>query len=242
MTWLRVDPGFVLHPKIVELTDREFRAWVRLLCYCAQAEDPTVDASTIANVPRVFRRDCARFAALGLLDPVGEKHEVHNWIKYLPKDTPAERQAAWRARKALAADVTRASTPTSTSASTNGSTETSTSRARHFGSYSDLDSDVDSKAGLSSSSAREGLPESHSQGDDRKGDPVIALLIELKDADAGTETVLRSFNLPEFAYRNAAEQVREQKGGVKLAVAILKRFKGELEPAVVPTPDADIPF
>src|SRR4051794_24106180 len=35
MAWLRLDDGFAGRPAIVNLTDREFRLFIRLLCHCA---------------------------------------------------------------------------------------------------------------------------------------------------------------------------------------------------------------
>lgn len=127
MSWLRLDDGFTGNGKIVQLTDREFRAWLRLLCYCTSVQDPTVDRHVLREISGVFPRDILRFNSLFLLDKVGEKYEVHDWEKYLPKDTGTERQARWRARKAL--DTT--STPPSTSASTPASTKTSTRAQTH---------------------------------------------------------------------------------------------------------------
>ena len=33
---------FTDNPRVVELNDAEFRSWIRLLCYCGGAKDPTV--------------------------------------------------------------------------------------------------------------------------------------------------------------------------------------------------------
>lgn len=100
MSWLRIDDGFASNKKIAALTDRELRVWLRVLCFCARAEDPTVDHLTINEVKGLDTRKVARFAELALLDTVGKSHEVHDWVKYLPRDmTGAERQARWRARR-----------------------------------------------------------------------------------------------------------------------------------------------
>ncbi len=100
MTWLRMDDGFAFHPKIGKLTDKEFRVWVRVLCHCARYEDPTVDEATIGEVRDLTDARISRYVQLGLLDKSGHAHEIHDWVKYLPKDkSGAERQAAWRARR-----------------------------------------------------------------------------------------------------------------------------------------------
>jgi hypothetical protein len=100
VSWVRLDDGFTNHPKIVQLSDSEFRTWIRLLCYCARVEDPTVDAATKREVAGLSTKRIARFVELGLLDSSGDGNEIHDWVKYRKKDeTNAERQARWRARK-----------------------------------------------------------------------------------------------------------------------------------------------
>lgn len=101
MSWLRIDDGFANHPKIAKLTDREFRVWLRTLCYCARYQDPSVDDATLAEVKGLEVAKIARFAEIGLLDSIGEAYEVHDWQTYTAKDlTGTERQAKWRARRA----------------------------------------------------------------------------------------------------------------------------------------------
>ncbi len=100
MTWLRVDDGFASHPKIGKLSDKDFRIWVRVLCHCARYEDPTVDDATMGEVKDLTEARIKRFHELRLLDKSGHAYEVHDWVKYLPKDkTGADRQALWRARR-----------------------------------------------------------------------------------------------------------------------------------------------
>ena len=99
MSWLRIDDRFASHPKVAQLSDKEFRSWVRLLCFCAAYQDPSVDNVALSEVPGLTKHMIARFASLGLLDPAGDVYEIHDWIKFIPKDaTGAERQARWRAR------------------------------------------------------------------------------------------------------------------------------------------------
>lgn len=106
----------------------------------------------------------------------------------------------------------------------------------------------DTKAGLLLETTRESLLLNQllkPVNGDRRYDPVLDLLAVLPDADAGTETILRNFRLPEYAYRQAIEEVAPPRNGsVKLAVTILKRVKGEIESQQQTTQpdDADIPF
>jgi hypothetical protein len=100
MSWLRIDDGFIANAKVAQLTDPEFRVWMRVLCYCAKSLDPTVDQVTKREVSGLSLQRIRRFADLELLDAIGGDYEVHNWTKYLPKEAQnAARQAKYRARK-----------------------------------------------------------------------------------------------------------------------------------------------
>jgi hypothetical protein len=108
MSWLRLDDDFASHPKIAALTDRQFRVWMRVLCYCGKHQDPTVDRVAIREVKGLTSRSVLRFAQLELLDKSGRDYEVHDWPLYQPKDTTgAERQARWRARRNAASNNPR---------------------------------------------------------------------------------------------------------------------------------------
>jgi hypothetical protein len=132
MTWLRIDDGFTANGKIAQLTDNEFRCWMRLLCHCAKVKDPTVDKATIQEVPGLTSRRVGRLIELQLLDKIGEMAEVHDWAKFLPKDeTSAERQARWRARKRQADTVTPPVTPTVTDNASDTVTETAPRARAH---------------------------------------------------------------------------------------------------------------
>jgi hypothetical protein len=100
MSWLKIDDGFADHPKVGALSDREFRVWMRVLCYCARYRDPTVDDATIAGISGLDPKKVGRYHEVGLLDRQGDSFLVHDWNVYAPKDpTNAERQAKWRANR-----------------------------------------------------------------------------------------------------------------------------------------------
>ena len=102
MSWLRIGDEFASHPKIAQLTDREFRVWMRTLCFCARYQDPTIDEVALIEVPGLTKTIVTKLGTLGLIDVVGDKFEIHDWAGYQPKDaTGAERQAKWRARHAV---------------------------------------------------------------------------------------------------------------------------------------------
>jgi hypothetical protein len=103
MAWVRLDDRFTENPKILELSDAEFRTWVRLLCHCAHVGDPSVDVKTRREVAGLSKTRIDHFAVLGLLDRLDGAYEVHDWLTYAPKDaTSAERVSRFRARKAAA--------------------------------------------------------------------------------------------------------------------------------------------
>jgi hypothetical protein len=102
LSWLRIDDRMASHPKIAQLTDREFRIWMRLLSFCAAYQDPSVDKVALSEVNGLSPVIVTRFAALDLLDIAGDSYEIHDWTHFQPKDlTGADRQARWRARNAV---------------------------------------------------------------------------------------------------------------------------------------------
>jgi hypothetical protein len=103
MAWLRIDDGYTSNSKIAQLTDVEFRVWMRLLCHCARSHDPSVDSVALREVAGLDKRRVSTFSELGLIDSMGDSFEVHDWVLFLPKEQQkADRQARWRARKRAA--------------------------------------------------------------------------------------------------------------------------------------------
>src|SRR3954451_6172806 len=100
MAWLRLDDGFAGSPAIVNLTDREFRLFIRLLCHCSRYSRSIVDEAPRREVRGLRSRSLARFATLGLLSEIRPNtYEVRDWALFRPGDpTAAERQARPRAR------------------------------------------------------------------------------------------------------------------------------------------------
>lgn len=109
MAWLRVDDSFVRHPKIAPLSDRHFRTWMRVLCWCAAYQNGgRFRAETIAN--EVVGAD-NRFIEICRKNRLLDVHEngdlqVHDWSDYNGRPlTPAERQSRWRSRQRRNGDV-----------------------------------------------------------------------------------------------------------------------------------------
>lgn len=102
MTWLRVDDGFVDHPKIVSLGSPAARwAFLELLAYCARHHtDGYIPNNLLTVLPRVNVALINRAIEVGLVDrdETGDLR-VHDWQTYNPpqKDpTGALRQQRWR--------------------------------------------------------------------------------------------------------------------------------------------------
>jgi hypothetical protein len=109
VSWLRIDDGFTANKKVAQLSDGEFRCWMRLLCHCAHTDDPAVTAASVREVATLTKARVKRFAEIGLLDVVGDSHEVHDWILY--SDSPVAAKVAYYLRKnpeASANEVVRA--------------------------------------------------------------------------------------------------------------------------------------
>jgi hypothetical protein len=102
MAWLRIDDGFAEHYKISELTDKEFRIWMRTLCYAARNNGrqgrltPAMRREIVGFTPTFAKK----LVALGLLDQdADDVLAIHDWRTYNPKDpTAADRMKRHRDR------------------------------------------------------------------------------------------------------------------------------------------------
>lgn len=83
MSWLRIDDGFALHPKLVSLSDRQFRVWMRLLCWCARYRTRGVLSGGAFTEVGARPTDLVHFASLGLIDAGDDETLViHDWSIY----------------------------------------------------------------------------------------------------------------------------------------------------------------
>lgn len=109
MAWLRIDDAFVRHPKITPLSDRQFRTWMRVLCWCSEYDNGgTFAAEQIAGevvgADNRFLEVCRENGLLDLTDD--GLLQVHDWGVYNSRVlTPTERQRAWRGRQKRDGDV-----------------------------------------------------------------------------------------------------------------------------------------
>jgi hypothetical protein len=101
--WLRLDDKFARHPKIVQLSDREFRVHIRVLCYCAEYRtEGALPASIWTEITGLTRAMGDRFLEIGLWQKkrTNAALSVHDFNKYNPKDpTAADRMVRYRKRQ-----------------------------------------------------------------------------------------------------------------------------------------------
>jgi hypothetical protein len=121
LDWFHMASGFAEHPKVLALSDRDFRAFVRMLCWTAHAgTDGRFELAILGSLGVVGRsRDgramAERMVRARLWEWSGDGRTeliVHDWLDYNPKaeTLKAKRNAtAARVRKhrAKGSDVTR---------------------------------------------------------------------------------------------------------------------------------------
>lgn len=102
--WFRFYPEAMRHPKIVELSDREFRMWIRLLCVACENDGFIPPLASLKRVLSV-RLDhllafAKRLASCGLIDELEDGFKMHNWEKYQYKsDSSTERVKHFREKR-----------------------------------------------------------------------------------------------------------------------------------------------
>lgn len=94
--WVKLDDNFADHPKVVGLSDRAFRTYIRVLCYVSRH---LTDGLVPPGMETTFgRRDLDELHAAGLLDATAGAYSVHGYLDYNPsrEKVTAEREAARR--------------------------------------------------------------------------------------------------------------------------------------------------
>lgn len=100
MSWARIDDSFTEHPKVLALTDREFRVHMRAICYAARFRTngviPTSSLPAMGATEKVKRR----LLQLGLWENGGSELLIHDFEDYNPRDpTGALRKRRERQKK-----------------------------------------------------------------------------------------------------------------------------------------------
>jgi hypothetical protein len=108
VTWLRIDDGFVEHPKVASLSDQAFRLHLVGLSYCARnLTDGTLDerATRIVGASVCARpgRLLTELEQVGLWDRAGDGYLIHDYLDWNPAASQVKkerRRAADRQKKA----------------------------------------------------------------------------------------------------------------------------------------------
>lgn len=91
MTWVRLEPDFPDHPKVVNLSDDAFRAFIAGLCYCNHyLTDGVIPAGAVKRLAK--GRLASELIGAGLWEQNGNGVVVHDFLEYQP--TRSEVQAA----------------------------------------------------------------------------------------------------------------------------------------------------
>ncbi len=139
MRWFRFYDDAINDPKILRLSDANFRAWVTLLCLASKNDGLLPSTNDIALVLRMKPNKVAEWlatlTAAGLLDNGNGVFRPHNWdARQFKSDsvdqTAAERMRRYRDRKRISdvtvTDVTRNAVVTDTVPRTDTDTDTDT--------------------------------------------------------------------------------------------------------------------
>lgn len=82
MAWLTLDDKFAHHPKVLALTDKEFRAHITALCYCSAHFTRGVVPAAAMKSLGVSTRIRTKLCEVGLWDQVGNEYEIHDFNVY----------------------------------------------------------------------------------------------------------------------------------------------------------------
>jgi hypothetical protein len=121
--WIRFYERLLHSPKIIRLTDHQFRAWISVLCSADANSGRVLSAADLAIIARLTAKDCEDLlndlVEARLIDPVvgPENHclVVHDWHHWQYKSdvdpTNADRQKRFRRKRKTGTpnDVSRAS-------------------------------------------------------------------------------------------------------------------------------------
>lgn len=90
MAWVRLEDNFDEHPKVVDLTDAGFRAFVAGLCYCSRnltdGYIPAAKVNQLVTRPRVEKE----LLEVGLWVRCDGGVKVHGYLDYQPAKTEVE--------------------------------------------------------------------------------------------------------------------------------------------------------
>jgi hypothetical protein len=102
--WFRFYADAIRNPKVIRLSDKEFRLWVKLMAVASENEGhiPPLDDLKLLLSMRLDHLSSGvdRLISGGLIDLLSDGYEPHNWKKFQYKsDTSTERVTKHRAKR-----------------------------------------------------------------------------------------------------------------------------------------------
>jgi hypothetical protein len=102
MSWLKIDDGFLQHPKIMALTDSELRVWMRILCFSAanrRHREGQIHPSDRREIPGLTQTKIGRYIDLNLQRHAETNRDTaRDEARDNPSDNDRENTRALRAR------------------------------------------------------------------------------------------------------------------------------------------------
>lgn len=102
--WFRFYADAMRNPKVLRLSDKDFRLWVRLLAVASENDGHISDENDLRLVLGMrldhLKGGLDRLIRGGLIDPLEDGYEPHGWAKFQYKsDTSTERVQKHRAKR-----------------------------------------------------------------------------------------------------------------------------------------------
>ncbi len=102
--WFRFYAEAIRNPKVMRLSDKDFRLWVRLMAVASEAEGKIPPLDDLRHVLSMrldhLSSGVDRLISGGLIDALADGYEPHNWAKFQYKsDTSTERVTRHRAKR-----------------------------------------------------------------------------------------------------------------------------------------------
>ncbi len=99
MPYVLIDDGMLEHPKITALTDKDFRAHFRAMCWSARrGTDGHIPPHQLPDL-RITKAQVTRFVDQGVWDLNGNGWVIHDWTDFNPPTDPDARKRWMAARR-----------------------------------------------------------------------------------------------------------------------------------------------
>jgi len=99
MAYIQIDDGMAEHEKIEALSDKDFRAHFRAMCWAARrSTDGHIPAHMLGNL-RMNAAQAGRLVSGGVWELNGDGWVIHDWLEFNPPRDPVERERWMAARR-----------------------------------------------------------------------------------------------------------------------------------------------